>query len=419
MSTTSNDPQDHQVGSVGFPDQSPTEAPPPRPFSRHPISGPLRKVARRVRQLRTPRLSSYAPVSMLELPDHTPSRACIPAIDFHTHLGRWLSDSGGWMEPDVLRLLDLMDTCNVDAMVNLDGRWGPELEENLDRYDRAHPGRFFSFCHVDWRLLDAPHGEDRLAESLRLSITRGARGLKIWKDLGIKVTARGRRILPNDPLLTPLWTAAAELDVPVLIHVADPVAFFQPVDRHNERLEELLRTPKSSRSREGLMEFHCLCDSFEEAVASHPATRFVAAHGLHVENLSRVSGLLDRYPNLFIDIAGRAPEFGRQPRTAGALLLRHADRILFGTDIFPTKSSTHQVYFRLLETADEAFAYSSDPIPPNGRWPIYGLDLPKQALVQIYRDNARQLLGLGQDLTERHLRTSTDFRPDPAQVTNR
>ncbi len=197
---------------------------------------------------------------MLELPDHTPSHALIPAIDFHTHLGRWLSDSGGWMEHDVVSLLDLMDSCNVEAMVNLDGRWGPELEENLNRYDRPHPGRFFSFCHLDWRLLDEPHGEDRLVESLQQSVATGAQGLKVWKDLGMMVAARGRRILPNDPLLTPIWTAAGELGVPVLIHVADPVAFFHPVDRHNERLEELLRTPKSSRSREGLTEFQNLLD---------------------------------------------------------------------------------------------------------------------------------------------------------------
>ena len=220
MRRATTDPQGHQVGGLVFPAESSAEAPPPRPFSRHPMSGPLRRVVRRARRSRTPRLSSYAPVSMLELPDHTPSRACIPAIDFHTHLGRWLSDSGGWMEHDVVQLLDLMDACNVEAMVNLDGRWGPELEENLDRYDRAHPGRFVSFCHLDWRVLDQPHGEERLAGSLRQWVSKGARGLKVWKDLGMTVTARGRRILPNDPLLTPIWTAAGELDVPVLVHVA-------------------------------------------------------------------------------------------------------------------------------------------------------------------------------------------------------
>jgi hypothetical protein len=35
-----------------------------------------------------------------------------------------------------------MDACNLRGIVNLDGRWGDELEANLHRYDRAHPGRF-------------------------------------------------------------------------------------------------------------------------------------------------------------------------------------------------------------------------------------------------------------------------------------
>ena len=80
------------------------------------------------------------------------------------------------MEEDVNRLLELMDALNIEAMVNLDGRWGGELEENLDRYDRAHPGRFFSFCHLDWRLLDESDGAARLVESLRRSVDAGARG---------------------------------------------------------------------------------------------------------------------------------------------------------------------------------------------------------------------------------------------------
>jgi predicted TIM-barrel fold metal-dependent hydrolase len=287
-----------------------------------------------------------------------------------------------------------MDQLNVGALVNLDGRWGRELEENLERYDRAHPGRFYSFCHLDWRLLDQPGGEDRLVASLERSIAAGARGLKVWKDLGMSVRVHNRSIMLDDPRLAAVWARAGELGVPVLIHVADPIAFFHPADLHNERLEELLRSPKSSRSREGLEEFHRLHDSFENVVASHPSTRFVGAHGLWPENLAHVSAMLDHYPNLSIDIAARAAEFGRQPRAARLLLTRHQDRVLFGTDIYPIDRNAHQIYFRLLETNDEAFSYSTDPIPPCGRWPIYGLGLEEHVLVQIYRENARKLLGL-------------------------
>jgi len=377
---------------------TPDVDPVPHPFSRPHVPKSLRSAIHLVRRWRAPRLGSYAPVSMLELPEHRPVRASMPTIDFHTHLGRWLSNTGDWMEPDVGRLLDLMDSCNVTCLVNLDGRWGRELEDNLNRYDRAHPGRFFSFCHVDWRVLDEPDGPDLLVKSLRRSVAMGACGLKIWKDLGFTIEARGRRVLPDDPMLSSLWDAAGELGVPVLIHVADPVAFFHPVDRHNERVEELLRVPKTSRHTGGMSEFRRLVDSLERVVASHRDTAIVGAHATYVENLAWVSDMFDRYPNFYIDIAARAAELGRQPRATRALLTKHPNRVLFGTDIFPVRSSTYHTYFRLLETDDEAFPYSDEAVPPCGRWPIYGLDLPASILEHLYRKNAEHLLRLGRKL---------------------
>ncbi len=365
--------------------------------SRFPIPEPVRRIVRKARELRAPLLSSYAPVSMLQLPDHTPFRARVPAIDFHSHLGRWLTNTGDWMEKDVGHLLDVMDATNITGLVNLDGRWGRELEENLDRYDRAHPGRFFTFCHLDWRELERPDGTDVLIKSLQRSVAHGARGLKVWKDLGLSVRARGRQILPNDILLKPIWEAAGALGIPILIHVADPLAFFHPVNRRNERLEELLVNPRAQQHRKGPDTFHRLIDALENMVASNPDIVIVAAHGCYVENLARVSELLATYPNFRIDIAARASEFGRQPRAARALVLEHPDRVLFGTDIFPLRASTYRTYFRLLETNDEAFPYSDELVPRNGRWPVYGLDLPSDTLRQVYRDNARSLLRIPRD----------------------
>lgn len=366
--------------------------PPPGPAARW--RPPLATgFVRAVRRWRAPRLGSYAPRSTLELPVHLPERAQVTAIDFHTHLGRWLSNDSGWMERDVARLMGTMDACNVTSLVNLDGRWGRELEENLDRYDRAHPGRFHTFCHLDWRLLENGRGPDLLVASLERSLAAGARGLKVWKDLGLGVTARGRSILPDDPLLDPVWEAAGAAGVPVLVHVGDPVAFFLPQDGRNERVEEMLRNPSAVR-HEGLPHLHRLLDALERVVASHPRTSFVGAHAIHPENLARVSAMLDRYPNLSIDIAAVAAQLGRQPRATRQLLLRHPKRVLFGTDIFPLRASVHRIYFRLLETGDEAFPYSDEPRPPNGRWPIYGIDLPPAVLKRIYHDNAARLLGV-------------------------
>jgi predicted TIM-barrel fold metal-dependent hydrolase len=203
-------------------------------------------------------------------------------------------------------------------------------------------------------------------------------------------------VLPDDELLHPIWEAAGRLQLPVLIHVADPIAFFAPVDRHNERLEELRRNRSASKAGVGVAGFHRLLESLDRLVGAHPATLFVGAHmASFAENLAWVSDLLDRHPNLLVDVSARAAELGRQPRAAAALIRRHADRVLFGTDAFPIDPAVYSMWFRLLETADEAFDYSNQPIPPTGRWTVSGLDLELPILQQVYAANARRVLRLG------------------------
>ena len=129
----------------------------------------------------------------------TVGRAAVPAVDVHNHLGRWLTD-GQWCTADVDALLATMDAAGVETVVNLDGLWGDELEANLDRYDRAHPDRFLTFCQVEWALLAQRDGERRAQEQLRDSARRGARGVKVWKDLGLHVRDdTGALVLPDDP----------------------------------------------------------------------------------------------------------------------------------------------------------------------------------------------------------------------------
>ena len=339
-------------------------------------------------------LRDYLPRPALSAREHPVDRARWRVVDAHNHLGKWLSDDGGWAVRDVPGLLAAMDAANVGAIVNLDGRWGRELDENLERYDRRHPGRFVTFCQLDWAETASPGFGERLAQSLRRSLASGARGLKVWKDLGLGVTDdRGRLLLPDDPRLAPLWQAAGEAGAPVLIHAADPVAFFDPVDARNERLEELLAHPDWSYARFGRDHHRRLVEALGNLAAAYPRTTFVAAHVAGAaEDLDLVEWLLGTHPNLYVDIAARIAELGRQPRRARDLLLRHADRVLFGTDIFPPDMDEYAIYFRFLETEDECFAYSPDDPPPQGRWRISGLGLPDDVLEMVYAGNARRLM---------------------------
>lgn len=346
------------------------------------------------------RLSDWRPDPKVVVPSHRVERARFPAIDAHNHLGRWLSawvseDAHAWTVPDVGALLELMDSCSVRSIVNLDGRWGADLRANIDRYDLAHPGRFATFCHVDWAsAVTSGDVGTAAAASLRESARAGAKGVKIWKDLGLHLRdERGELILPDDRRLTPLWEAAADLEVPVFIHTADPVAFFDPVDERNERYEQLLAHPEWSFADPSFPRFERLIDSLERLVAGNPATTFVAVHvGGHAEDLGRVGRMLDAYPNLLIDIAARVAELGRQPRAARGLILSHADRVLFGIDEFPPARENYEIYFRFLETADEHFPHSTEEVPLMGRWAISGLDLPVEVLHRVYAENARRIV---------------------------
>jgi len=334
-------------------------------------------------------LHRFHPRPRLVSQHHEITRAAVPAIDAHTHLGRWLT-GGAWAAPDVTALLELMDAANIAAMVNLDGRWGAELHANLDRYDRRHPDRFATFCHVDWAALGGQRPGRVLAADLAASVAAGAKGLKIWKDLGLRLRGpAGDLVQPDDDRLTPLWEQAASSGVPVAIHTADPIAFFDPVDEHNERLEELLAHPDWSFADPYYPRFHQLMDSLENLIASQPWTTFIGVHvGCCAEDLDRVSRMLDTYPNFFVDLAARIAELGRQPRRARSFILRHSDRVLFGTDQVPPTRDMYEIYFRFLETGDEYFEYSTKYPPPNGRWRIDGVDLPPEVADKVYRGNA-------------------------------
>ena len=343
------------------------------------------------------RLGDWHPRSQIVATETTVLRSAVPSIDVHNHLGRWLSN-GEWMIPDVAQLLALMDAHAVATIVNLDGRWGAELDANLDRYDRAWPGRFLTFCQLDWDRLEHPRGEALLVAQLEDSAERGARGLKVWKNLGLTVRdAGGALVAPDDPRVVRILARAGELSLPVLIHVADPRAFFEPLDARNERIDELREQPDWWFGDRAVHPgFDALLDALSRLVLATPGTRYIGAHvGCAAEDLDRVEALLDAAPNFSIDIAGRMAELGRQPRRFRRLVERFPDRVLFGTDIYPPTAEQYELHFRFLETTDESFEYApGEPVPPQGRWAVSALDVPPELLSGLYAGNARRILGV-------------------------
>jgi len=332
-------------------------------------------------------LSQFVPRPTLVVEEHQVERARFPAVDVHNHLG--------WWDPEKAdELVALMDEVGLRAIVSLDGGRRP-LAEHLEAYPRRHPGRFVVFTRLRWEESEDPEFARRAAEGLRRDVEAGARGLKVSKRLGLRWrNPEGELYRADDERLAPIWETCAELGIPVLIHIADPVAFFRPLDGRNERWEELQAHPDWHFYGPEFPSFEELMEQQERLVAAHPRTTFISAHvGSYAENLAWVSRMFDRYPNYYVDISARIAELGRQPYTARRWFIRYADRILFGTDSRPS-AANYRIHWRFLETADEYFNYSPADPPGQGRWRIYGLHLPEDVLRKVYHDNADRLIRL-------------------------
>ena len=331
-----------------------------------------------------------------------PSRPAFAAIDAHDHLGP-TPLSGDWAGRDAAALEAALEASGIAAIVDLDGGQGEALRREVARWS-ALGSRVAVFGGLDYAMWAERQdfGEEE-ARRLRAAAGDGARGLKVWKLLGLRARdPAGRLVAVEDPRLDPLWAAAAELGLPVTIHVADPVAFFRPLDATNERWEELHEhpdwhfwptRPRGRPGADGFPPFDELIDGLEAVVARHPGTTFIGAHvGCAPEDLGRVGAMLAAHPNWHVDLAARIAELGRQPYTARDLIVRWADRVLFGTDAAPDPAAW-SVAFRFLETRDESFPYDPEGGPGSqGRWEVHGLGLPPEVLRLVYAGNARRLI---------------------------
>lgn len=339
-------------------------------------------------------LTDFRPKSKLVTKVTEVLKPRFPVIDAHNHLGEPFG--GGWDKRPLPELLDQLDAAGILRYVDLDGGWGEDiLNAHLDYFKAKAPKRFQIFGGVDWR--QWPEKGEKFPEwaagRLRVQKERGAEGLKIWKGFGLHVKDHsGNLVDVDDPRLVPIWETAGELGLPVLIHVADPAAFFDPLDESNERWEELSNHPDWTFTSPPFPPFMHIMDGFASLVTRHPNTTFIGAHvGCYAENLGWVGALLDRCPNFHVDISARIGELGRQPYTARRFFLQYADRILFGSDMGPYPEA-YRVIYRFLETSDEYFNYNAAPIPMQGRWHVHGLYLPDDVLEKIYFRNAQRIL---------------------------
>lgn len=337
------------------------------------------------------KLKDWEPRSMMVTKTTIVEKPRFPVIDIHNHLGGGMQQ----LPPDrVQKYLTEMNEAGVKTVVNLDGGWGDRLKETIAALDKAHPGRFITFALINFDSIDDENWSDRETKRLEESFQSGAKGLKFHKLFGLRYRYKDGKLMPvDDPKLDPIWALCAKHKLPVIIHIADPAAFFTPLNRFNERWHELNSNPNWLFFGEQFPKRQDLLDQLHRVIAKHPNTTFINTHfGNNAEDLASVGDKLDKYPNMYVDIDARISELGRQPYTARKFFLKYQDRIMFGTDTNPRRAA-YRIYYRFLETDDEYFN-CAESHHLQGFWNIYGIFLPSDVLEKVYRKNAERVLGL-------------------------
>jgi predicted TIM-barrel fold metal-dependent hydrolase len=326
-----------------------------------------------------PSIIDYKPRSTLVTEQHLVPKAKFPVVDIHSHTGPTAET--------IERLIGEMDAVGLRVLVNLSGGSSPDAVKQKVDFIRAskYPDRFRVFANVQWDGAGGPGWAGKAVADLEQAVRNGAIGLKIFKNLGLSATrADGTRLAIDDPALKPVWDACARLDIPVIIHTAEPKEFFSPLDYQNERWLELALFPERRNYMPGRPTFDQLLAERDRMFAANPKTRYIGAHfAYYGHDLKAASALLDRLPNVVLEVSAVLYEFGRAPRAAREFFVKYQDRVLFGKDAY--EPSEYPYYWRVFETKDEYFDYYRDY---HAFWKLYGMDLPDEVLAKVYYKNA-------------------------------
>jgi uncharacterized protein len=327
-------------------------------------------------------LKDYRPESIYKIPVTKIEKAKFPIIDMHSHpYVKTAREIEEWVRN--------MDEVGVEKTIILTMTTGAVFDEIYRKYAK-HPERFEMWCGFDFSGHDKPGFGPAAVKELERCKQAGARGVGEIHDKGKglksgKSDAAGMH--PDDARMDSLWEKCGELGMPISLHVADPIWMYQKMDRHNDGLMNAYEWRLDNQP--GIVGLSGMVDIFERTLARHRSTTFIACHFMNLDyDLARLGEVLERNPNLYADISARYAETGPIPRFAAQFYEKHADRLVYGTDM-GVDTAMYRVTFRILESMDEHF-YEIDQF--SYHWSLNGFGLSDAILRQVYRENAVRLL---------------------------
>ena len=312
-------------------------------------------------------------------------------IDSHVHM------SGIGTEESMLKILEATGIDKVTLVSIQDPETGEGLPQSL--YMKARwPLRVFVFAGLNHaeKLSGGRVRAPGLVEQVESFVEMGCDGIKMIEG---KPTSRQRMDIPvTDAYFADYWTRVEELGIPIIWHVNDPEEFWDPAQLPGWARERDWGYGPDDVLKEQLY------DEVDAVLAKHPNLKVIFAHFYFLSaDLARARRFLQEHPTVCFDLAPGIEmlyNLSHDPEASRAFFTEHADRILFGTDIFSNMTVEEAciragIIFRWLEGSDtfrvpEEADFVLGP-PEDGI--IRGMSLPDEALAKIYRDNFVRLAG--------------------------
>lgn len=319
-------------------------------------------------------------------------------IDIHTH---FYAD-----RPFIIPILDAMNikrTAILQAigMDNDDMRL--EYEKRILEVRDKYPERFVFCATIDVSHIDDPDYAEQVLAHLEENISLGIAGIKIWKILGMVQKGKDGKYIPvDDKRLDPIWSKFAEYKLPVIMHIADPIDGWRPLDPASPHYGYYKNNPEFHfHGRTDVFQHEELMAQRNSVVAKFPDIHFIGNHiGSMAANLDLAAEVLDNHANFNVELGGRYKDLINQDREkVRAFFINYQDRILYGSDftVRPAVEDEAGANKRRLEenieryTKEFRYLETADSIK-FGHFIGQGLALPPAVLQKIYWDNPKRLI---------------------------
>jgi predicted TIM-barrel fold metal-dependent hydrolase len=324
------------------------------------------------KQNNAPTGPTRSPANRLELDYHDPPlrKVNVPVVDVHSHV-KTVAEARLFF-----RVAAAYDVWHVVSMTPL---------PNVPALAEAYPDRVSFVAIPDWR--EKTFDDAFQQEWIDSLVTFRGYGAKICKFWSAPPMRANHGMTLDQPFMQPIIDRALDLGFLFMTHIADPTAWFAPGGRYEDHAKFGTKDEQYDQ-----LEF------FLEKVAPRPV---IGAHmGGRIEELDRLTDLLERYPHYHLDTSATkwiVRGVAAQPERVRELMLRFQDRILFGSDLvtgdnydydhYASRYWTHQM---LWETDYRGESPIEDP-DANDPPQLAGVNLPQSALRKIYLENAERL----------------------------